>query len=393
MNLDKIQASLHSQNLDGWLFYDFHGRDQLAYRILGLGNPHSSRRWYYFIPTQGIPHKIVSPIEPHILDSLPGETHVVLKWQELHAILKSIISKHHRIAMHYSPMGDVPYVSVVDGGTLELIRSFGVNVMSAQELIQEFEGLVPFELFESHQNASPIMDEITKTAFDEIGRRIRNKEKVSEFDIHRFIQKKYREHNLITDSGPIVAVNEHAADPHYLPSKVSSSIVNRGDLILIDSWAKFKDPDSIYVDITQMAYVGYEIPHRIQEIWEIVKAARDIAIKFECEKIESHELCHGWEVDQIARKYIEQKGFGKYFNHRLGHSIGRETHGNAVNIDSLETKDTRHLCPLILHSIEPGIYMPEEKFGIRSEVNVYITQDRKVIVTGPKQEEIYKITI
>ena len=393
MDLGAIQTSLQNHNMDGYLFYDFHGRDILAYRILGLGNPHYTRRWFYFIPAIGVPQKVVSAVEPHVLDPVPGEKHVVLKWEDLHATLKSILSSHSKVAMHYSPMGNVPYVSIVDGGTLDLIRSFGVEVVSAQDLIQEFEGLVTEEMFESYKIAGPIMHQITKDGFDEIGKRIQAKEKVTEYDIHRYMQTKYRENGLTTDMSPIVGVNEHAADPHYVPIKNHSSEIKRGDLVLIDSWAKTKGGDSVFVDITRMAFIGEEIPPRIQQIWEVVKGARDIAIKFETEKIESSESCAGWEVDQVARKFVEDQGFGQYFRHRLGHSIGRETHGNAANLDSLETKDTRSLGPLVLHSIEPGIYIPEEGIGIRSEVNVYITKERKVVVTGPKQEEIYKIKI
>ncbi|MBN2156433.1 MAG: aminopeptidase P family protein [Candidatus Lokiarchaeota archaeon] len=392
MDVNQIQNALHDQNIDGWLFYDFHGRDPLSYRILGLGNPVCTRRWFYFIPAQGTPQKIVSSVEPHVLDTLPGEKYVIIKWQDLHTTLQSILHQHNRVAMHYSPLGDVPYVSIVDGGTIDLIRSIGVEVVSAQDLIQEFEGLVTEKAFETHKKASVIMHRITTNAFEEIGNLLQTKESVTEYDIHRLIQKKYREYGLVTDVSPIVAVNDHATDPHYIPNK-NSSIIQEGDLVLIDSWAKFKDQDSVYVDITRMAYVGEVIPPRIQEIWDVVIKARDKAIHFETEKIQSGLSVAGWEIDQVARDYITKRGFGQYFTHRLGHSIGRETHGNAVNLDSLETKDTRRVIPGILHSIEPGIYIPEEKIGIRSEVNVYISENREVIVTGPKQEEIYKIKI
>ncbi len=393
MDLQAIQNTIQNHEMDGYLLYDFHGRDILAYRILDIGNPHYTRRWFYYIPAEGNPHKIVSPVEPHVLDSLPGDKHIVLKWEDLHATLKLILKGCKNVAMHYSPMGDVPYVSIVDGGTIDLIRSFGIEVISAQELIQEFEGLVSEDRFESHRKASPIMHEITKDAFDEIGRKLQANEIVTEYDIHHYMQKKYRENGLTTDMSPIVGVNEHAADPHYVPMKNNCSEIKKGDLVLIDSWAKFKEEGSIYVDITRMAFVGPSIPARIQEIWEIVKTARDIGIEFETDKIESGQICAGWEVDKVARKFVEQKGYGKYFSHRLGHSIGQETHGNAVNLDSLETKDTRTLNPFVLHSVEPGIYIPEEGIGLRSEVNVYITKERKVLVTGPRQEEIYKIKI
>ena len=230
MDLQAIQSVLRKFDLDGYLLYDFHGRDVLAYRILDLGNPHYTRRWFYFIPANGVAQKIVSSVEPQVLDSVPGEKHVVLKWQDLHVKLKEILAGHQNVAMHYSPMGDVPYVSIVDGGTIDLIRSFGIEVVSAQELIQEFEGLVTEEMFESHKKASPIMHQITNDAFNEIGKRITANEKVTEYDIHKFMQKKYRENGLVTDMSPIVGINEHAADPHYIGGLI-------GVLCVLHTWS------------------------------------------------------------------------------------------------------------------------------------------------------------
>ncbi|MHA1520132.1 MAG: M24 family metallopeptidase [Promethearchaeota archaeon] len=391
MQLNHIQDALREEKVDGWLFYDFRNQDPLSYRILGLNfNVHHTRRWYYFIPVSGTPHKIVSAVEPGALDSLPGEKHVYLSLKQKKIILSELFSSNPTIVMNYSPMNDVPYVSMVDGGTLEFIRSFGCTIQSAQNLIQTFEGLVKEEAFETHRIASKLMHSITDRAFQEIGHRIREGIQCRELDIHQFIQNLYAENNLVSLGSPEVAINVNAADPHYSPSE-DGPTMKLGDLVLIDSWAKLDQPGAIYYDITWMAYIGEEIPERIQSIWTVVKAGRDAAIAFERKKLELGVPCYGWEVDNVCRAVIEKAGFGEYFVHRTGHSIGQEVHGNAVHIDGLETKDTRQVVPYVLHSIEPGIYIPNEKIGIRSEVDVYVDTHNQVIVTGPIQEDIVKI--
>ena len=391
MQLKHIQDALREEKFDGWLFYDFRNQDPIAYRILGLDfNAHHTRRWYYFIPVSGTPHKIVSAVEPGALDSLPGEKHVYLSLKQKTSILSEILSPHPNITMNYSPMNDVPYVSMVDGGTLEFIRSFGCTIHSAQNLIQTFEGLVLEEAFETHRVVSPLMHSIMDKAFQEIGRRIHEGVTCREIDISQYIQNLYAENGLITIGCPEVAINVNAADPHYSPSTDGPSM-KLGDLVLIDSWAKLDQPGSIYYDHTWMAYIGEQIPDRIQAIWTVVKAGRDAAIAFERQKLTQGEPCYGWEVDNVCRDVIEKAGFGEYFVHRTGHSIGQEVHGNAVHIDGLETKDTRRIVPYVLHSIEPGIYMSHEKIGIRSEVDVYVDGSGQVSITGPVQNDIVKI--
>jgi len=321
MDIKTIQTAIEGQKVAGWLFYDFQHRDPLAYRILGLGaNMHVSRRWYYYIPVSGTPIKIVSAIEPFVLDALPGVKFSFMSWQEMRNLLQEQIGKGVKIAMNYSPENHVPYVSLVDAGTIEMIRGLGIDVCSAAELIQQFEGLVQGDAFETHKIAQPIMHSIMERAFEEIGRRIRAKESCTELDIMNFFTTEYRKHHLISIGPPEVAVNAHAADPHFDPSNENWTI-SPGDLVLIDAWAKLPDKNAVYYDFTWMAYVGEVIPPRIQEIWEVVKGARDAAIQFEREKIFSGEPCYGWEVDAVCRKYIEDRGFGPYFLHRTGHSI------------------------------------------------------------------------
>ncbi len=392
MDLKEIQKEIKGNGLDGWLFYDFSNRDPISYRILGLDEKeHTSRRWYYFIPREGKPEKLISSVEPGKLESLPGIKHYYHKWEEQHEFLKGMLKGCSKLAMNYSPNNHIPYISMIDLGTGELIRSFGVEIVSAMDLIQIFEGLVKEDAFQTHAEIMPVMHAIIDGAFNKIGERLRSNLKITEYDIQCWMLEKFEANNLIRlGMSPSVAVNGNAALPHFNPA-LSTSEIKKGDLILIDSWAKKNTTDAICYDVTWMAYSGSTIPSRIQEIWETVRDARDLVISVEKEKIAQQEPCCGWELDQVARDFIEKKGFGKYFRHRTGHSIGRDVHGNAVHLDNYEIKDERKLVPYILHSVEPGIYIPEENIGIRSEVDVYIDGNGDVSVTGPMQKEIVRI--
>ena len=392
MNLKEIQHELIDEGLDGWLFYNFQNRDLIATRILGLDEKkHFSRRWFYLIPAEGEPQKLVSMVEPKSLDSLPGKTNFYLSWVKQHELLKEILKKSNKIAMQYSPSNKIPYVSIVDAGTIELIRSWDIHVKTSAELIQKFDGIISEKEILSHKKAGKILHGITDAAFEEIGKKLRANISITERDVQMFMLEEFKKNNLTSDGmGPEVAVNEHAADPHFDPSTENFRI-KKGDLILIDSWAKFNKKNSIYYDFTWMAYTGNEIPSAYQKIWEIIREARDSTVQFEREKIERGEICYGWEIDKYCRDLIEKKGYGEFFRHRTGHSIGRAVHGNAVNIDNLETRDERKIIPGILHSIEPGIYIPEQKIGVRSELDVFVNYKGEIEVTGPIQQDIIKI--
>lgn len=392
MNLKDIQQELIDEGLDGWLFYNFQNRDSIATRILGLDErKFFSRRWFYLIPAEGEPQKLVSMVEPKSLDSLPGKTNLYLSWVKQHELLKEILNRKNKIAMQYSPSNKIPYVSIVDAGTIELIKSWGVQVKTSAELIQKFEGIISEKDILSHKKAGKILHGITNAAFEEIGNKIRANISITERDVQVFMLEEFEKNNLTSEGmGPEVAVNEHASDPHFDPS-IENFSIKKGDLILIDSWAKFKAKDSIYYDFTWMAYAGNEIPSRYQKIWDVIREARDSTVRFEREKIERGEICYGWEIDRFCRDLIGKKGYGEFFRHRTGHSIGRAVHGNAVNIDNLETRDERKVIPGILHSIEPGIYIPEQKIGVRSELDVFVNYKGEIEVTGPIQQDIIKI--
>ncbi|MDH7515737.1 MAG: Xaa-Pro peptidase family protein [Bacteroidota bacterium] len=392
MDISAIQKALRDAGLDGWLFYDFHNRDAIAARILGMDTTHfASRRWYYYIPAEGEPAKLVHRIEPWRCDHLPGKKHVYLPWQQQQALLHEMLLGAKRIAMQYSPNNAIPYVSIVDAGTVELVRSFGIEVVSSGDLVARFEShLSPSEL-ESHREAGEIMHDIKNETFKEIGRRITAGQNPREFEIQGFMHDLMRSHSLTWNDGPIVAVNEHAANPHFEPTEENSLSMKKGDLVLLDLWAKLDKPGSIYYDITWMGYIGTEIPDRVEELFEIVRDARDAALDFVRERFAEGRQVYGWEVDDACRAVVVGNGYGDYFTHRTGHNIGVEVHGNGVHIDNLETKEDRLIIPGTCFSIEPGIYLEKEKMGFRSEIDVFITEEGKVDVTGPMQMNVIPI--
>lgn len=389
MNLERIQQAIAEQGIDGWLFYDFHHRDAMAYHILGLDfTKFTTRRWFYYIPAEGEPVKIVSAVETKKLDSLPGIKIIYMAWEELHKDLQDTLKDAKRVAMQYSPKNNIPYVSVVDAGTIELIRSFGVEIVSSANLVQIFEAIIDKTGYEAHLEAGRKVQKIKDEAFELISQKIRKNEAITEYEAQQFIVKRFEEEGL-TDDGdhPIVGVNEHPSDPHFEPTRENSYIIKKGDTILIDLWARKNDDTGIYYDITWCGYIGKNPPAKYLEIFNIVRDARNAARDFIRDKFQCGDPCYGFEVDDVCRKVVVDGGYGNYFVHRTGHSIGREVHGNGVHIDNLETKDERELVPGICFSIEPGIYLPGE-MAVRSEINVFITEDREVVVAGAEQEEL-----
>jgi Xaa-Pro dipeptidase len=391
----EIQAALRDAKLDGWLFYDFRHSDPLAYRILKLDEKmFASRRWFYYIPASGEPVKIVQSIEQLKLDSLPGRKVVFRGWQELHARLKEVLGSagkgsKHRIAMQYSPMNDIPYISRVDAGTIELIRSFGVEPVTSAELVQRFEAVFSPEQHQMHVEASDKMHRIIQEAFAEIARRIGADEPTTEWDIAQFMLRRYKEEGMEQEP-MIVAVNANAANPHYMPTKEKNLPIKRGDFVLIDAATKLNTPEAVATDQTWTGYVGESVPEEYSRIFNIVREARDSATDFVRKNIRAGKRIRGAEVDDVSRGVITRAGFGEQFTHRTGHSIGEETHGNGVNIDDFETRDSRRIIPGVCFSIEPGIYL-EGKFGVRSEINVYVS-GKDIEVTGqPIQTAIIPI--
>ncbi len=385
-----IQTALQEVGVDGWLFADFRGSDPLAYRILKLPSAALlSRRWYYFIPATGEPRKLVHRIEPHSLDPLPGSALRYAAWPELHAGLATLLNGTRRIAMQYSPSNAIPYISRVDAGTVDLVRSLGVDVMTSADLVQRFEAVWSAEQWKAHQEAAQALRTIVDETFGYIRERVSAHDEVNEHTVQRFILKRFDHYTLYTEKPPIVAANAHSADPHFQPT-ADSGMLRRGDFVLLDVWAKCKAPRSVYADITWTGYVGEAVPDTYRKIFRIVQHARDAAINFVQGAVHEGKSICGWQVDKVARDLIHSTGYGEQFIHRTGHSIGEEVHGNGANMDNYETRDERHILPHTCFSIEPGIYLPGE-FGVRSEVDVYVS-DRAALVTGqPIQLDIIPI--
>lgn len=387
-DLSAVQAALCESHFDGWLLYDFRGSNVLARRVLDLeGQPIGSRRWLYFIPADGSPQKLVHRIETGPLDHLPGEKTIYLRWQELEAGIKSLVSGRKTVAMEYSPRNANPYVSRVEAGTIELVKSFGVDVVSSGDLVQRFEALWDDEQWVMHQAAGVHTDSAYAVAWKFIADEIRRAGSVTELAVQQRIMQHFDEHDLTTYSPPIVAVNAHSGDPHY---ETGTAEIRTGDFVLIDLWAKQKKPRAVYSDLTRVGYVGESVPEKYRKIFDIVAKARDTAIEFVKQAFAENRPLPGWQVDDACRAVIEQAGFGPQFVHRTGHSIGQEVHGNGANIDNLETHEERLILPGACFSIEPGIYLPE--FGVRCEVDVFVDRQKKVHVTaGEPQREVVAI--
>ena len=388
MNLDRIQSALRERKFDAWLFYDHHHRDPIAYRVLGLRpDLMVTRRWFYLMPANGEPQKLVHRIEAGHLDGLPGAKRSYSSWQELQQGLKEMVVPYPNLAMQYSPQNAIPYVGLVDAGTVELVRSFGVDVLSSGDLVSQFEAVLTDDQIASHYAARDAIDRITAEAFKVIGERVRNGG-THEFEMAQWIMEAFRRENLLSQDSPIVGVNQHSGDPHFEPRADNSNPMREGDFVLLDIWAKTKTPNACFYDITWTGFIGKNPSDRQREVFNIVRDARKLGCETVKKAFAEGRRIAGWEVDKAVRDFIQGKGYGDKFIHRTGHNISSAIHGNGANIDNLETKDEREILPNTCFSIEPGIYLPE--FGVRSEVNV-LTWVGKAEVTGRQQEELVLI--
>jgi Xaa-Pro dipeptidase len=391
MNLDSIQHALQEAGLDGWLFYDHHHRDPLAYRILGLSDSlHVTRRWFYLIPASGQPSKLVHRIEQGRLDPLPGTKAVYSTWQEMESGLAAMLHGKTRLAMQYSPRNAIMYISLVDAGTIELLRELGKEIVSSADLVSHFEAVLTEQQMASHYAAQRSIDTILAEGFREIGHRVRNSSKhaSSEFEMVQWLSEAMRREDLVWENGPNVSVNRNSADSHYEPKAENSQAITQGDFVLIDIWGRKTAPGSVFYDITWTGVVGRE-PTQIEvQVFQTVAAARDAAVRIVEKAFASGEKIAGWQADDAARNVIREAGFADYFTHRTGHNIGAEIHGSGAHLDNFETHDERLILPNTCFSVEPGIYLPE--FGVRSEVDM-MTHSGEARVTGRVQRELVRI--
>jgi Xaa-Pro aminopeptidase len=388
MDVKAIQKALGEQGLDGWLLYDFRGSNPIARAVIGFDEKQiGTRRWFYLVPRAGEPVAILHVIEPHALKDAPGRSVLYRSWKELESLLAAHLKGMKRVAMEYSPRAAIPYVGRVDAGTVEIVRAAGPEVVSSADLVQVFEARWTPEQKALHDQAARDTLLAKDEAFRLIQDRLASGPPLKESEVQAFIQARFTARGLFTHHPCIVAVNEHASDPHFETAPgPDDRAIKKGDLVLIDLWAKVaNDPRAVYYDATWMGYCGKDVPARMREVWEAVRGARDAAVTFVTEAVAAGRTIHGYEVDDVSRRHIEARNFGPYFLHRTGHSIGYEVHGNGVNIDNLETRDQRRIIPGVCFSIEPGVYLPE--FGVRSEIDMYVGES-KAEVTGDIQREL-----
>src|SRR5579885_1183372 len=387
MNLSEIQSALRDLKLDAWLFYDHHHRDPVGERILRLDpHAHVTRRWYYVIPAHGEPHKLVHRIEQARLDSLPGSKTLYSSWQELQSGLEAMLEPYRRIAMQYSPRNAIMYVSMVDAGTMELLREMGKMIVSSADLVSQFEAVLSEEQIASHYEAQQALDDILAEGFRAIDRRL--KDGVTEYQMMTWFQEAIERAGMVTENGPNVSVNENSSDSHYEPTAAYSRRIQSGDFLLVDIWARKDRPNTCWYDITWTGVGGREPTEREKQVFETVRNARYAAIRVVQDAFAQKHPIAGWQADDAARNVIRNDGFEPFFTHRTGHNIGTELHGSGAHLDNLETHDERRILPFTCFSVEPGIYLPE--FGIRSEVNM-MTAGQRAEVTGRIQQELVRI--
>ena len=384
----EIQQHLAAQGLDGWLLWDFRGQNPTAVAALGLEGHMLTRRWAYFVPRDGEPVRLVHAIEAGSIPAATGRLVTYAGYRELHERLGALLAGCRRVAMEYCPLGAIPYLSRVDAGTVELVRSFGVEVVSSADLVQHFLCRLTRSQIESHRRAALAIDRAKDDAFRFLFERIRAGRPALETEVQATIVEAFARSGLVTDHPPIVAVDAHAGDPHYVPRPDVAKLCGKNTLVLIDLWAKENDPAAVFADITWMGYAGASAPPRIQQVFDVVVAARDLGLETVRRAHQAGETLEGWQVDRAVRDFIAAKGFGDAFVHRTGHNIGAHAdHGDGANLDDFETHDTRRLVPGLCFSIEPGIYLPE--FGVRSEIDVVLEADGPHVYT-PAQTELVR---
>ena len=389
--IPEIQSALAEAGVEGWFFNCFQLNDPIGLDLLGLSGEGKlvTRRCYYLVPREGEPRKLVHGLEPAMLDHLPGSKTVYTTWQEHRQRFGELVSGFRRLAAQYSPNNELPSVSRIDAGTADLLKAAGIELATSADLAQRFAATWSQEQLEGHRRANVHLHRIALEAFNRVGDALRRGDQIDEYGVQRFILDAFEQAGLWTEADPIVGVNAHSADPHYQPGPDNSSPIGQGDFLLIDLWAKEKSSGSVYGDITWCGVCAPAPTDRQQEVFRVVAGARDAAWELVRSRF-PHQPVRGFEVDDAAREVIRKAGYGERFIHRTGHSIGTSDHGQGANMDNLETHDTRQLLPMTGFSIEPGIYLTDD-FGVRSEINVALTENGAEITGGEPQRELLRL--
>ncbi len=388
-NLEKIREHMNTNGIDSWLISDFRGSNPAMCQI--IGEKFTTRRAYVYVPCEGSPVVIYHIIDRNAYEKLPCERIMYVKWQELFENLERLMKNDKTVAMEYSPMCAIPSVSWADGGIVDYVRSLGKNVISSMDMFTLLTAVWSEENYKSHKYASKNIQETKDMAFRLIGEKLKSGEFINEYMVQEFITQEFDRRNMYATDRAIVGVNENSSNSHYEPTREKSREIKKGDLVLIDLWAREKTDESVYADITWMGYCGGCIPDEYVNVFNVAKAGRLAACDLLYKAERENRTLFGYMVDDACRNTIAEAGYGDYFLHRTGHSIGpgATVHAMGANIDNFETHDERALLPCTGFSVEPGIYLG--KFGVRTETDVYIHSDGHVEVTGGEQENIIKI--
>jgi Xaa-Pro aminopeptidase len=392
LDVAAIQESLRSDGLDAWLLYDFHGSNPIAARLAGVSNgAHmTTRRWFYLIPSKGTPRALVHAIERHNLDALPGTKQVYSRREQLEQGLDDLLRGVKRVAMEYSPQNAIPYLSRIDAGTAETIRARGVDIVSSGDLVQRFEAAWTPEQYATHVRASEALYRIKDRAFDRARTALKKSERITEYQLQQEMVRWFEEEALVSDSAPVVAAGANAGNPHYLPSREQTAVIDPGQVLLLDLWGKLKDPGAVFADITWVGFTGVRVPDEAARAFDAIVRARDAAVALVEEAAMTGRELHGWEVDRAAREVLVQSGFSDHILHRTGHSLGETVHGNGVHLDDYETHDDRRILAGTGFTVEPGLYF--DSFGVRTAINVF-RRDRDAVVSGPRQMTLVTLEI
>lgn len=391
LDLTSVQAALAEDNLDGWLLYDFRGINPIATRLAAVGGRGhmATRRWYYLVPRSGAPRGLVHAIERNNLAHLPGDIRTYTHRESLSQALDWLLAGLSRIAMEYSAGCANPYLSRVDAGTVEAVRSRGLEIVSSGDLAQRFDGRWDDAAIATHRRASDILYDVKDRAFAEITRRLADGVPTTEFDIQQLMVGWFGETGLIAEDAPNVSAQENAGNPHYSPTAEHHRPIRKNEVVLLDLWGRLSTPGAVFADITWVGFSGPAVPDEVVNAFRTAADARDAAVGLVQQRVRARQDVRGWEVDRAARGVLERAGYGAQIWHRTGHSLGEEAvHGNSVHMDDYETHDERRLLPGTGFTIEPGLYFPH--FGVRTEINLVVRGD-DAPVTGPLQDRIVRL--
>ncbi len=323
MDISKIQTLLKNYGYDGWLFTDFHGHDFITKSFCNLTDRKCTRRLFYFIPAHGECVKILSAIEPLLLDHLEGKLVLYKGIEGQKAALSEILKPGMTIACQYSPGGNVPTISSMDAGLVEYLKSFGVTLASSADIMQHFGAILTDEQISSHKQAAVIIHRILDEAFSWIRQSINNKVYIDEWALHQKFEELVKSENIYMDSPPFFGIDDHASDPGYEPKSTGSYEIKEGSKLIVDIAGRLPQENAVYYDVSWCMNVGENIDSEYQRLFDIVNQARFGALDYIQDKLDKGEAILGCDVDKYTQNKFKEYGLDTYIMHRTGHNIGK----------------------------------------------------------------------